>query len=105
MRSFYRARRDASGERTIVTFRDPGLWKVQLPPADLLLEDCDAILVESRCASFSTELCAKALRRKIPVVVDIDRQMSRSEGMLTAASHLVFSSEQLQETAGVTDDG
>ena len=96
---------DASGERTIVTFRDPGLWKVQLPPAEALLKDCDAILVESRCASFSTELCAEALRRKIPVVVDIDRQMSRSEGMLTAASHLVFSSEQLQETAGVTDDG
>jgi sulfofructose kinase len=96
---------DASGERTIVTFRDPGLWKVKLPAADILLRDCDAILVESRCAPFSTELCAEALRRNIPVVVDIDRQMSRSEGMLTAASHLVFSSEQLQETAGVPDDG
>jgi sulfofructose kinase len=96
---------DASGERTIVTFRDPGLWKVKLPAADTLLRDCDAILVESRCAPFSTELCAEALRRNIPVVVDIDRQMSRSEGMLTAASHLVFSSEQLQETAGVPDDG
>jgi sulfofructose kinase len=96
---------DASGERTIVTFRDPELWKVKLPPTDVLLADCDAILVESRCASFCTELCAEALRRGIPVVVDIDRQMSRSEGMLTAASHLVFSSEQLQETAGVADDG
>jgi len=95
---------DASGERTIVTFRDPELWKVKLAPADVLLADCDAILVESRCASFCTELCAEALRRGIPVVVDIDRQMSRSEGMLTAASHLVFSSEQLQETAGVADD-
>jgi len=96
---------DASGERTIVTFRDPDLWKVQLPPADVLLADCDAILVESRCASFSTALCAEGLRRGIPVVVDIDRAMSRSEGMLSAASHLVFSSEQLQETAGVADDG
>jgi sulfofructose kinase len=96
---------DASGERTIVTFRDPDLWKVQLPPADVLLRDCDAILVESRCASFATDLCAEALRRGIPVVVDIDRAMSRSEGMLSAASHLVFSSEQLQETAGIADDG
>jgi sugar/nucleoside kinase (ribokinase family) len=96
---------DASGERTIVTFRDPELWKVQLPPADILLRDCDAILVESRCASFATDLCAEALRRGIPVVVDIDRAMSRSEGMLSAASHLVFSSEQLQETAGIADDG
>ncbi len=43
---------DPSGERTIVTFRDPELWKVH-----------------------------------------------------TASSHLVFSSEPLQETAGVAEDG
>src|SRR3954464_6843397 len=29
---------DPSGERTIVTFRDPELWKVHLPDADVLLE-------------------------------------------------------------------
>jgi sulfofructose kinase len=96
---------DPSGERTIVTFRDPDLWKVQLPNADALLEDCAAILVESRCAEFSTDLCAEARRRGIPVVVDVDRAMSLSEGLLTASSHLVFSSEPLQETAGITDDG
>jgi sulfofructose kinase len=96
---------DPSGERTIVTFRDPDLWKVQLPKADALLEDCAAILVESRCAEFSTDLCAEARRRGIPVVVDVDRAMSLSEGLLTASSHLVFSSEPLQETAGITDDG
>jgi sulfofructose kinase len=96
---------DPSGERTIVTFRDPNLWKVQLPSADALLDDCAAILVESRCAEFSTELCAEARRRGIPVVVDVDRAMSLSEGLLTASSHLVFSSEPLQETAGVDDDG
>jgi sulfofructose kinase len=96
---------DPTGERTIVTFRDPQLWKVQLPSADTLLEDCAAILVESRCAEFSTDLCAEARRRGIPVVVDVDRAMSLSEGLLTASSHLVFSSEPLQETAHVEDDG
>jgi len=96
---------DPTGERTIVTFRDPELWKVQLPKADILLEDCAAILVESRCAEFSTDLCAEARRRGIPVVVDVDRAMSLSEGLLTASSHLVFSSEPLQETAHVEDDG
>jgi sugar/nucleoside kinase (ribokinase family) len=96
---------DPTGERTIVTFRDPDLWKVQLPKADTLLEDCAAILVESRCAEFSTDLCAEGRRRGIPVVVDVDRAMSLSEGLLTASSHLVFSSEPLQETADVTDDG
>jgi sugar/nucleoside kinase (ribokinase family) len=96
---------DPSGERTIVTFRDPELWKVRLPDADTLLKDCDAILTESRCAAFCTDLCAEARRRDIPVIVDVDRAMSLREGLLTASSHLVFSSEPLQETAGVADDG
>ena len=96
---------DPSGERTIVTFRDPELWKVQLPDADELLEDCHAILTESRCAPFCTNLCVEARRRGIPVVVDVDRTMSLREGLLTASSHLVFSSEALQSTAGVADDG
>jgi len=95
---------DPSGERTIVTFRDPELWKVHLPDSDELLEDCSAILTENRCAEFCTELCAEARRRGIPVVVDVDRTMSMREGLLTASSHLVFSSEALQSTAGVADD-
>src|SRR5438045_6067806 len=96
---------DPSGERTIVTFRDPELWKVHLPDTDKLLEDCDAILTESRCAAFCTDLCAEATRRGIHVIVDVDRAMSLREGLLTASSHLVFSSEPLQETAGIADDG
>ncbi len=95
---------DPSGERTIVTFRDPELWKVRLPDADKLLQDCSAILVENRCAEFCTELCAEARRRGIPVIVDVDRPMSQREGLLTASSHLVFSSEALQATAGVASD-
>jgi sulfofructose kinase len=95
---------DPSGERTIVTFRDPELWKVRLPDADKLLEDCSAVLAENRCAGFCTELCVEARRRGIPVIVDVDRTMSLREGLLTASSHLVFSSEALQATAGVDDD-
>jgi sulfofructose kinase len=95
---------DPSGERTIVTFRDPELWKVRLPDAGNLLEDCDAILTENRCAEFCTDLCVEARRRGIPVIVDVDRTMSLREGLLTASSHLVFSSEALQSTAGVTND-
>jgi sulfofructose kinase len=95
---------DPSGERTIVTFRDPELWHVKLPDFDALLDDCAAILTESRCAEFCTELCAEAIRRGIPVIVDVDRAMSLREGLLNASSHLIFSSEPLQETADVTDD-
>ena len=39
------------------------------------------------------------------MIVDVDRAMSLREGLLNASSHLVFSSEPLQETADVTDDG
>jgi sugar/nucleoside kinase (ribokinase family) len=94
---------DPSGERTIVTFRDPELWKVKLPDTDELLADCSAILTENRCAEFCTDLCVEARKRGIPVV-DVDRTMSLREGLLTASSHLVFSSEALQATAGVADD-
>jgi sugar/nucleoside kinase (ribokinase family) len=95
---------DPSGERTIVTFRDPELWKVHLPPSKTLLDDCAAILTESRCAEFCTDLCAEAVWRGIPVIVDVDRAMSLREGLLNASSHLVFSSEPLQETADIADD-
>src|SRR6202000_3375180 len=66
---------DPSGERTIVTFRDPELWKVHLPDHDTLLEDCDAILTESRGATFCTDLCAEATRRGNPVMFDLKRPM------------------------------
>jgi len=94
---------DPSGERTIVTFRDPELWKVRLPAPDTLLEDCAAVLTENRCAEFCTEICVEAVRRGIPVIVDADRAMSLREGLLTASTHLVFSSDPLQETADIAD--
>jgi len=95
---------DPSGERTILTFRDPALWKVRLPDADALLANCGAVLIESRCAPFATDLCAEARRRGIPVVVDGDGVMSLSEGLLTASSHLIFSSDAVRQTAGSDDD-
>lgn len=95
---------DPSGERTIATFRDPKLWTVQLPPTETLLADCDAILIESRCAAFGTDVCAEAHRRGIPVVIDGDRMMSMHEGLLQVASHIIFSADALHATAGESDD-
>lgn len=96
---------DASGERTIVTFRDPELWRVVLPGPDELLAGVAAVLVESRCAPFAAALGAEALRRGIAVVVDGDTAMAQHDPLLSAATHLVFSREALHATAGVADDG
>jgi sulfofructose kinase len=95
---------DPSGERTNVTFRDPRLWKVRLPDTDKLLGECDAILTESRCSEFANDLCAEARTRGIPVVVDVDSAMSLRDGLLTVSSHLIFSSEALRATAGMSND-
>lgn len=94
---------DPSGERTIVTYRDPKLWQVKLPEPDELLRDCAAVLAENRCASFCTELCVEASRRGIPVVLDGDVVMSMREGVLSVASHVIFSAEALTQTAGTQD--
>ncbi|MCA1476687.1 MULTISPECIES: sugar kinase [Bradyrhizobium] len=96
---------EPSGERTLTIYRDPALWTVRLPEAEALVADCQAVLVESRCAAFATSLCAEARRCGIPVIVGVDRAMALQDGLLTAASHLLFASAQLQETAGIADDG
>ena len=89
---------EPSGERTLTIYRDPALWSVKLP-------DGDALLAECRCGALCIDLCAEAQRRGIPVIVGVDRAMSLQDGLLTAASHLLFASDQMQETAGVADDG
>jgi sulfofructose kinase len=96
---------EPSGERTLTIYRDPALWSVKLPDADELLADCQAVLVESRCAAFCIDLCTEARRRGIAVIVGVDRAMALTDGLLTAASHLLFASEQVRETAGTADDG
>jgi sugar/nucleoside kinase (ribokinase family) len=95
---------DPGGERTIVTYRDPALWKVKMPDADTLLNDCDALLTENRCAEFVTDICVEARKRGIPVVLDADHIMSLREGLLVTSSHIIFSSEALHATSGLDDD-
>ncbi|MFK4510981.1 sugar kinase [Bradyrhizobium daqingense] len=96
---------EPSGERTLTIYRDPALWSVKLSESGELLADCQGVLVESRCGVFATSLCTEARRRGIPVIVGVDRAMALQDSLLTAASHLLFASEQVQETVGITDDG
>lgn len=95
---------DGSGERTIVTFRDPALWQTRLPAAAELLTDCSAVLVENRCADFSGDLCFAARRQGIPVILDADQIMPLTDAILQAASHIIFSKEVLRGATGCDDD-
>lgn len=94
---------DATGERTIVTYRDPEMWNVTLPATDELLKDCDAILTENRCG-FVRDLCFEAKQRGIPVILDADRVMPLDEPLLQASTHIVFSAEALHATTGAAND-
>ena len=80
---------DPTGERTNITFRDRNCGS-QASARRYLAEDCDAVPTESGCAEFCTDVCAKAVRRGLPVIVDVDRATSRREGLLMASTHLVF---------------
>lgn len=95
---------DHTGERTIVTYRDPALWKVTLPDTAELLKDCAAILTENRCAEFVRDLCFEAHQRGVPVILDADHVMPLTETLLQAATHIIFSAEALHATAGSSDD-
>lgn len=94
---------DDSGERTGITYRDPALWHVDLPPSAALLDGVDAILAESRCASFIMAVCEEARARGIPVVVDADRPMSTGDALLQTATHVIFSAEALRASASTED--
>ena len=90
---------DPSGERTIVTFRDPELWRPP-PRRRHLLEDCGAVLIEAAAPNLH-----RPLRRGAPPRHSGDRRrrphhVAAGRAARPAASHLVFSSEALQSTAG-----
>ena len=93
---------DATGERTIVTYRDPKMWDVTLPDTNELLKDCEAVLTENRCV-FVRDLCFEAKRRGIPVILDADRAMPLDEPLLQASTHIVFSAEALHAATGAED--
>jgi len=82
-----------------ITFRDPEMWKARWRPQDVLLEDCDAVLTESRCCSVCTDHYARgSTARHHRIVVSTARCSSaRDHAQCTHASGV--SSEPLQETA------
>jgi sugar/nucleoside kinase (ribokinase family) len=70
---------------------------------DAIVAGADAVLVDNRFPIFVRPVCEAGRRRKIPVVLDGDKASVEDDPLFRICSHVVFSSECLRTTTGVTD--
>jgi sulfofructose kinase len=96
---------NARGDRTIVTYRDERLAKITPDDPAHVVAAADAILADNRYPDFVQPICEAARARKVPIVLDGDRPTFEDDPLFPIASHIIFSSECLRETTGVTDLG
>jgi sugar/nucleoside kinase (ribokinase family) len=96
---------DARGDRMIVTYRDERIATARPDDPEALVAAADLVLADNRYPDFVQPICQAARRRNIPVVIDADRPTVENDPLFSLASHVIFSSECLRETAGMTDLG
>jgi sulfofructose kinase len=94
---------DARGERAIVNFRDDRLAVARPADPAALVAEADAVMADNRFPEFVLPICVAARERGIPIVLDADEPRYKSEALLKAASHIVFSAEGLRATTGIDD--
>ena len=89
---------DASGERMIVNHRDHKLTQARPADPDALVRDVDGVLIDNRFPEFVLPIARAARRRGLAVVLDADEPTQRTNAMLSACSHVIFSAEGLRAT-------
>jgi sulfofructose kinase len=94
---------NARGERTIVTYRDERIAAAKPADPAAAVAAVDAVLADNRYPDFVTPICEAARRRDIRVVLDADRPTVENDPLFRIASHVIFSSECLRVTTGITD--
>jgi sulfofructose kinase len=94
---------DGSGERMIATYRDPRIEAALPSKPDALVEGIALLLADNRFPQFVQPICEAARRRGIPVVLDADRPTVEDDPLFALPTHIVFSSECLRETTGLTN--
>jgi len=94
---------DARGDRTIATYRDHRLDDATAEDPERLVTAVDAVLADNRFPDFVLPICRAAMARRIPVVIDADKEADGRQPLFKAATHVIFSAECLQATAR-TDD-
>ena len=96
---------NASGDRTIVTYRDERIAAARPRDPEGLVSTADVVLADNRYPEFVRPICEAAQRRNLPIVLDGDRPTVEDDPLFRIASHVVFSWECLRQTTGVADLG
>jgi sulfofructose kinase len=96
---------DRNGEKMVATLHGRGLDGATPPEPAALVADTDVLLVDNRFPAFVLPICRAAAARGIPVVLDIDKATKPDDPLFETASHLIFSSEALIATTGISDPG
>jgi sulfofructose kinase len=94
---------NARGDRTIVTYRDNRLPATTPNDPESVAATADAVLADNRYPPFVRPICEAARRRGLPVVLDGDKPTVEDDPLFGVASHVIFSSECLRGTTGISD--
>ena len=94
---------DGRGDRTIATYRDDRLNDVTAVDPEGLVTVADAVLADNRFPEFVVPICRAAMARRIPVVIDADKEADDREPLFGAATHVIFSAACLRATARSDD--
>ncbi len=94
---------DASGQRTIVTYRDRRIALVKPRDPRALVESADLVLVDNRFPRFVQPICEAARPRGLRIVLDADKATIEDDPLFQIATHVVFSAECLMATTRQCD--
>ncbi|HUC50786.1 MAG TPA: PfkB family carbohydrate kinase [Xanthobacteraceae bacterium] len=96
---------NARGDRTIVTYRDERIATTRPKDPQAIVAQADAVLADNRYPDFVRPICEAARARNLPVLIDGDRPTAEDDPLFRLATHVIFSSECLRATTGMTDLG
>jgi sugar/nucleoside kinase (ribokinase family) len=94
---------DRDGEKMVATRRGEKLAELRPRDPAALVAGVDALLVDNRFPEFVAPICTAAARCGIPVVLDVDRATEFDDPLFDVSSHVIFSSEALRTTSGLTE--
>lgn len=94
---------DRHGERLIVNTRHPKLDDARPADPDRAIAGVDALLIDNRFPDFVLPVAQAAQAQGMTVVLDADKAATTTDGLLRAATHIVFSADVLRAFAE-TDD-